>query len=61
MALYQQGLNITSIYNDSTEDGGNKPASKHALGEKRISTGEEVEASAMEDEGGSRLMTTDHT
>ena len=24
----------------------------HALGEKRISTGEEVEASAMEDEGG---------
>ena len=34
---------------------------KHALGEKRISTGEEVEASAMEDEGGSRLMTTDHT
>lgn len=34
---------------------------EHALGEKRISTGEEVEASAMEDEGGSRLMTTDHT
>ena len=27
VALYQQGLNITSIYNDSTEDGGNKPAS----------------------------------
>ena len=26
-----------------------------------ISVGEVVEASAMEDEGGSRLMTTDHT